>query len=145
MITLQPSLRIGLNVWDRVKMPETEFRSRLEQVKRKMQNERIDVLIIYSKDFNEYGNTSYISNFIARLPGGTLIGLPRNHEPTLFFKGSSRAVPFAKTTTWIADVKACSDVSKECVNYLNDRAFVPSTVGMVGVRQFMPYHQVSLL
>lgn len=145
METRQPTLRIGRNVWDQIDMPEAEFQARVEIIRREMKKEKINVLLIYSNAFTEYANTCYVSNYVIRLPRGTLVVVPQKGEVALFFEGSSRGLPFAKTTTWVKDVMACTDVSKECVKYLQEKAFLPATIGMVGLRQLMPYYQFTSL
>ena len=48
---------------------------------------------------------------------------------------------FVKNTTWVGEVIPCEDISKECVEYLRERNLIPSTIGLVGLRQLMPYYQ----
>lgn len=145
METRQPTLRIGRNVWDQINMPEIEFQHRVQKVKREMEKAGIHVLLIYNKAFNECANTCYISNYVIRLPRGTLVLLPKRDKVALFFEGSSRGLPFARTTTWVKNIRACGDVSQECAKYLQEKTLIPSTIGMVGLKQFMPYYQFKFL
>jgi Xaa-Pro aminopeptidase len=138
METMQPTLKNGRNVWDRINMPEDEFQERLKKVRRGMKKEGIDLLLLYGNGFNEYGNYCYLSNYIIRLPRGALVVVPRMGELALIFEGASRGIPSVKKTTWIEEVRACGDVSKECVKYLEERKPIPSTIGLVGLRQLMP-------
>lgn len=145
METIQPTLRIGRTVWDKINMPEVEFQKRIDKIKQEMKKEGIDVLLLYGHAFNDYGNPCYVSNFIIRLPRGTIVVVTQDGELELMFEGSSRGVPFAKTTTWLKDVRACGDISKEIVKYLKEKDFIPSTTGFAGLRQLMPYNQFQLL
>jgi len=138
METMQPTLKNGRNVWDRINMPEDEFQERLKKVRSGMKKEGIDLLLLYGNGFNEYGNYCYLSNYIIRLPRGALVVVPRMGELALIFEGASRGIPSVKKTTWIEEVRACGDVSKECVKYLEERKLIPSTIGLVGLRQLMP-------
>lgn len=60
-------------------------------------------------------------------------------------EAGTRTLPFARTLTWIEDIRAVGDISKESVKYLKDKNFIPSTVGFVGVHELMPYHQLQFL
>ncbi|HUT71757.1 MAG TPA: M24 family metallopeptidase [Desulfatiglandales bacterium] len=145
METRQPSLRIGRNVWDPINMPEAEFQQRVREIRRKMKQRGLDILLVYSNGFNDCGNTCYVSNYGIRLPRGVLVALPLNGEPVLFFEGSSRGLPFAKTTTWISDIRPCGDVAKECAKYLSENNLVSSSIGLVGLKHQMPHRQFRSL
>ena len=105
----------------------------------------IDVLLIFSHAFNDYGNTCYVSNYVIRGPRATLVMIPQKGKVVLFFEGASRGLPFMKATTWVEDIRACGDVSQECLKYMQEEALIPSTIGMVGLRQFMPQYQYTFL
>jgi Xaa-Pro aminopeptidase len=146
METMQPVLKNGRNVWDQINMPTTEFHERIRRIKKGMKKEGIDILLLYGNGFNEYGNPCYLSNFIIRMAArGALVVVPKRDEITLIFEGPSRGVQFSKSTTWVEEVRACGDVSKECIKYLKEKNFIPSTVGFVGLRHFMPNYQLQFL
>jgi Xaa-Pro aminopeptidase len=145
METMQPTLKNGRNVWDRINMPEDEFQGRLKKVRRGMKNEGIDLLLLYGNGFDEYGYYCYLSNYITRLPRGALVVVPVKGELALIFEGASRGIPSVKKTTWIEEIRACGDVSKECMRYLEERKLIPSTLGHVGLRQLMPNDQLQFL
>ena len=92
METMQPTLKNGRNVWDRVNMPETEFQERLKKVRKEMKREGIDILLLYGNAFNEYGSYCYLSHYIIRLPRGALVVVPPEGELALIFEGASRGV-----------------------------------------------------
>jgi Xaa-Pro aminopeptidase len=145
METMQPALKNGRNVWDRINMPEDEFQGRLKKVRRGMKNEGIDLFLLYGNGFNEYGNYCYLSNYINRLPRGALVVVPLKGELALIFEGASRGIPSVKKTTWIEEIRACGDVSKECVRYLEEKKLITSTIGLVGLMQLMPNDQLQFL
>jgi Xaa-Pro aminopeptidase len=145
METMQPTLKNGRNVWDRINMPEDEFQGRLKKVRRGMKKEGIDLLLLYGNGFNEYGNYCYLSNYIIRLPRGALVVVPRKGELALIFEGASRGIPSIKKMTWIEEIRACGDVSKECVRYLEEKKLIPSTIGFIGLRQLMPNDPLQFL
>lgn len=144
METMQPTLKNGRNVWDQVNMPMAAFLERVKKIRKEMKKDGIDVLLLYSNG-NEYGNPCYLSNFIIGIARGALVVIPKRGEVALIYQGPSRGIPFSKTTTWVEEVRASGDVSKECVKYLREKNFIPSTIGFVGLKQFMPSHQLQSL
>ena len=145
METMQPTLKNGRNVWGKINMPALEFQERVRAIREKMQEQRIDVLLAYGTAFNEYGNPCYLSNYVIRLPRGSLVATPRKGEVALFFEGASRGLPSAKMTTWIEDVRACPDVSRGCAEYLKENGLIPGTIGFAGLTQLMPHYQLKFL
>ena len=73
METMQPTLKNGRYVWDRINMPEAEFQERARKLTKAMKEEKIDVLLLYGNTFNEYGNPCYVTNFVMRLQRGVLV------------------------------------------------------------------------
>ncbi len=145
METMQPVLKNGRNVWDRVNMPETEFFGRVDKIRKTMKRENLDLLLLYGNGYDDYGNYSYLSNYVIRLARGALVVLPIKGEPALIFEGASRGIPSVRKTTWIQEIRAGGDASKECVKFLEEKRWVPSTVGLIGVKSQMPYDQLEFL
>jgi Xaa-Pro aminopeptidase len=145
METMQPTLKNGRNVWDRINMPEAEFQERLKKIQKEMKRERLDLLLLYGNGFDEYGNYTYLGNYVIRLARGAFVVLPREGEPALIFEGASRGIPSIRKTTWIQEIRAGWDASKECVKYLEEKKLVPSKVGLVGVKSLMPCDQFQFL
>ncbi len=126
-------------------MPQSEFEKRLKKVRRAMKRQGIDLLLLYGNAFDEYGNYCYLSNYVVRLPRGAMVVVPAKREISLLFEGAPRGIPSVKKTTWIEDVRASGDVSKECVKYMKDNHLTPTTVGFVGLKQLMPHAQLRFL
>lgn len=145
METMQPTLKNGRNVWDRVNMPETEFHGRLKKIRKEMKRKRLDLLILYGHGFDGYGNYTYLCNYVIRLARGALVVLPLEGEPALIFEGPLRGIPSIRKTTWIEEIRGGWDASKECVKYLEEKKLVPSAVGLVGAKSLMPYDQFQFL
>jgi Xaa-Pro aminopeptidase len=145
METMQPTLKNGRNVWDRINMPEAEFRERLKKIRKEMKRERLDLLLLYGHGFDGYGNYTYLGNYVIRLARGALVVLPLQGEPALIFEGASRGIPSIRKTTWIEEIRAGWDASRECVKYLEEKKLVPSTVGLIGIKSLMPYDQLQFL
>jgi Xaa-Pro aminopeptidase len=145
METMQPTLKNGRNIWDRINMPQSEFQERLKKIRRTMKTEGIDTLLLYGNAFNEYGNYCYLSNYVIRLARGAMVVVQKKGEVALLFEGASRGIPSVKKTTWIEDVRACGDVAAECVKYLKERNLASSTLGFVGAKDLMPAMQWRFL
>jgi Xaa-Pro aminopeptidase len=145
METMQPALKNGRNVWDQTNMPVQEFQARLRAVREKMKAQDMDLLLAYGHAFNEYGNPSYFSNYLIRLPRGVLVSIPMEGEVTLFFEGAARGLPSAKMLTWIEDVRPCPDISRACVQYLKEKDMDMGTFGFAGLNRLMPQHQLKYL
>jgi len=142
---MQPVLKNGRNVWDRVNMPEAEFHERLVKIRKAMKRGNLDLLLLYGNGYDDYGNYSYLSNYVIRLARGALVALPIKGEPALIFEGASRGIPSVRKTTWIQEIRAGGDASKECIKFLEEKKWVPSTVGLIGVRSLMPHDQLNFL
>ncbi len=145
METMQPNLKSGRNTWDRINMPVEEFHARVRKIRQEMKKRDLDVLLLYGHAFNECGNYTYLSNYVIRLPQGALVAVPKAGELSVIFEGALRGVPSVKKTTWIDDIRATGDVSKECVKYLQERKLVPSVIGFAGLERLMPYDQLQFL
>ncbi len=145
METMQPALKNGRNVWDRVNMPEKEFEARLERVKAQMKKNAIDVLLLYGRGLTEYADPCYLSNFMIRLPRGTIALVPADGSLVLFFEGASRGLPSLSLTTCVKELKAAGNVAKECAKYLKEKGLTPCTVGLGKFADRMPYQEFRAL
>jgi Xaa-Pro aminopeptidase len=145
METMQPILKNGRNTWDRVNMPETEFRARVNRIRKTMQREKLDLLLLYGNGYDDYGNYSYVGNYVVRLARGALVALPVKGEPALIFEGASRGIPSVRKTTWIEEIRAGADAAKECIKYIEEKKLPRSTVGLIGTKSLMPWDQLQLI
>ena len=141
METMQPTLKRGRDVWDRVNMPKAEFLDRVEKIKERMKQQGIDVLLLYSNSGNEYANSCYITNYIMKMPQGAIVAVTKTGEVALIYEGFARDVPGVKAITWVEDVRSCDDVSRTTVAFLNEKGLIPSTMGLAGLEQSMPHEQ----
>ena len=140
MRTLQPALKNGRYVWDRIHMPEAEFRHRVAVVRERMRRENIDVLLAYGCGFDSYADATYLSNHIARLPKSQMVLLDQNERLSMLFEGASRGIPSIRKITWIEDVVATGmDMSKTLPQYLKEHPLAGDTVGLAGARGHMPF------
>ena len=145
METMQPALKNGRNVWDRVNMPESEFYARVERVRAQMKKGAIDLLLLYGRGLDEYADPCYVSNFVIRLPRGTIAALPLEGPLVLFFEGASRGLPSLLATTCVKELKPAGNVAIECAKYLKEKGLVPCTVGLGRFAEQMPYQEFRVL
>jgi Xaa-Pro dipeptidase len=145
METMQPALKNGRNVYDAINMPREEFESHLSRTRAAMTERGIDLLLVYNAGLTDYGDVTYLTNFVIRLPRGQLVALPRVGEPVTFFEGASRGLPSLKLTVALGNLVAVGDLPKECAKYLKDKGWIPGNVGFAGLRARMPYQQFRAL
>ena len=141
METMQPTLKRGRDVWDRVNMPKAEFLRRVEKITEQLKERGIDVLLVYANSGNEYGGPCYISNYIMKMPQGAVVAVTRAGEVTLICEGFARDLPGVKSITWVEDIRSCENASNQTVAFLNEKKLIPSTIGLVGLDQSMPHEQ----
>jgi Xaa-Pro aminopeptidase len=138
MRTLQPTLRLGRDVWDQAAMPVEEFRDRAERLRAAMAPKRLDALLLYGSGLNECGHPTYLSNYVVKLPFSALAVLPRTGEPALMFQGATRGRSAAKATTWIEDVRPCWNMAATCLAVLAERGLTTATIGLAGMPRLVP-------
>ncbi len=145
METMQGALKNGRNMWDRVNMPQVEFDSRVARVREAMKRDRIDLLLIYGHDFDRYGDTAYLTNFLNRSARGTLVALSASGRPILFIDASSRDIPSFTDSVSDAEIVGASDMVKNTVTSLREKNLLRGRVGMEGFREYMPQVQFLAL
>jgi len=137
--TLQPTLRLGRDVWDRTAMPAEEFHDRAKRLRGAMGTAGLDALLLYGSGLNECGHPTYLSNYVVKLPFAALVVLPREGEPTLMFQGATRGRAAAQATTWIEDVRPCWDIAGVCLEVLADRGLMRGRIGLAGMPRLVPF------
>jgi hypothetical protein len=126
MLTVQPAIKNGRNVWNQAALPRQEFEQRVARLRAAMAEKSLDLVLVHAKAFN------------GKVPQNVMVALPREGEPTVFFEGAIRGLPSVQQTIWCSDLRAGNDVSALCEKYLEK---IPATarVGLVGARPQMPY------
>jgi Xaa-Pro aminopeptidase len=145
MQTLQPTLRLGRDVWDRAAMPIAEFQERAHRLRDAMGARGLDALLLYGAGLNGCGHPTYLSNYIVKMPFSALVVLPREGEPALMFEGATRGRSAAQATTWIEDVRPCWNMAETCLHVLADRGLTGSTIGLAGLPRLVPHMEWSTL
>jgi Xaa-Pro aminopeptidase len=145
METIQPILKRGRDVWDRINMPEIEFRQRIKTIREAMKKEDLHVLLVYGAGLNEYGNICYLTNYVTKMPMGALVIIPQQGEIVFLFQGGSRELKSVRSITWVEDTRSSMNLPQDCVKHLKESHLVPSRVGIAGLRQLMPFREFQSL
>jgi Xaa-Pro aminopeptidase len=145
MQTLQPTLRLGRDVWERTVMPIEEFLDRAQRLQDAMGRRGLDAMLLYGAGLNGCGHPTYLSNYIVKLPFSALVVLPRVGAPALMFEGATRGRAAAQATTWIEDVRPCWKMADTCLAVLADRGLTTSAIGLAGLPRLMPHAEWSTL
>lgn len=141
MQTLQPTLRLGRDVWDRATMPVEEFRDRADRLRLAMRDAALDAMLLYGRGLNGCGHPTYLSNYVVKLPFAALVVLPRDGDPALMFEGATRGRDAARATTWIEDVRPCWNMADTCLAALSERNLLAGAIGLAGLPRLVPYDE----
>lgn len=139
MQTLQPTLRLGRDVWDRAAMPVEEFTGRASRLRDGMRRTGLDALLLYGRGMNSCGHPTWLANYIVKLPFSALVVLPLDGEPALMFEGATRGRSAAQATTWIDDVRPCWNMAETSYAVLANRGLTTGRIGLAGIPRLMPH------
>jgi Xaa-Pro aminopeptidase len=142
---LQPTLRLGRDVWDRDAMPVEEFAARAARLRAGMTRRGLDALLLFGSGLDGCGHPTYISNYIVKLPFTALVVLPRDGEPALMFEGATRGRAAAQATTWIEDVRPCWNMAETCLAVLRERGLARGTIGLAAMPRLVPHAEWTAL
>jgi len=145
MRALQPTLRLGRDVWDRTAMPIEEFTARADRLRGGMTRRGLDVLLLFGSGLDGCGHPTYVSNYIVKLPFTALVVLPRDGHPALIFEGATRGRTAAQATTWIEDVRPCWNVAETCLAVLAERHLLNATIGLAAMPRLVPHAEWTAL
>jgi Xaa-Pro aminopeptidase len=134
-------LKRGCSTWDKGQMPSGEFQSRLEAARREMARHNLDALVIYGDNYS-FADLCYLTNYFPKVRGGVAL-VPRNGPLSLLLNIGSRDVPFAKSLTWVEDVRASNQVGRDGAELLKERGFTKARVGLVDSGQGFPLPQLE--
>ncbi len=136
-------LKRGCSIWDRKQMPEEEFHERLEIIRRQMAGRGLDALVIYG-DTWAYADLCYPTNYFPKVRGGLAI-IPRKGPLSLHLNIGSRDVPFAKSLTWVEDVRASGQVGRDAAKALKELGLEGERIGLVDSEKGLPLPQAEAL
>ena len=133
METLHTVLNRGRSVWDRARLPQDEFRSRLNAVRAGMKERDVDLLLVYGDSW-KYGNLAYVSHFIPKNRGALAV-VPIEGDPALVIQEPSRNNPFSSTLTWIREVHSVGKFAQGVSEAIKVRGLKPKRLGVVSVEE----------
>jgi Xaa-Pro aminopeptidase len=134
-------LKRGCSTWDRQAMPEAEYQGRLEKVHRQMSEQGLDALVIYGDNYS-YADLCYLTNYFPKVRGGIAV-VPQRGPLSLLLNIGSRDVPFAKSLTWVEDVRASGQVGRDAAEVLEEKGLAQARVGLVDSGQGFPLPQLE--
>src|ERR1041385_8696212 len=136
-------LKRGCSTWDKEQMPQQEFQSRVDELRREMTQKDLDALVIYGDNYS-FADLCYLTNYFPKVRGGVAI-VPRSGAVSLLLNIGSRDVPFAKTLTWVDDVRASNQLGKDGAELLKEKGFGAAKVGLMDSGKGLPLPELEVL
>ena len=136
-------LKRGCSTWDKQQMPQEEYQGRLESLRQQMAQQGLDALVIYGDNY-AYADLCYLTNYFPKVRGGIGI-IPRSGPISLLLNIGSRDVPFAKSLTWVDDVRASGQLGRDGAEVLKEKGLAQAKVGLVDSGKGFPLPQLEEL
>jgi len=134
-------LKRGCSTWDSAQVPQAEFQARLDAVRREMARRDLDALVIYGDNYS-FADLCYLTNYFPKVRGGIAI-VPRDGAISMLLNIGSRDVPFAKTLTWVEDVRASSQVGGDGAKMILEKGFAKAKIGLADSGHGFPLPQLE--
>ena len=106
-----------------------------------MARQKLDALVIYGDNYS-FADLCYLTNYFPKVRGGIAV-VPREGAISLLLNIGSRDVPFAKTLTWVEDVRASNQVGADGAKLLKEKGFAKATVGLMDSGNGFPLPQLE--
>jgi Xaa-Pro aminopeptidase len=106
-----------------------------------MAQQGLDALVIYGDNY-AFADLCYLTNYFPKVRGGIGV-VPREGPISLLLNIGSRDVPFAKSLTWVEDVRASNQVGRDGAALLKEKGFAKAKVGLVDSGQGFPLPQLE--
>lgn len=134
-------LKRGCSTWNPQLLPQAEFQPRVDAVRREMARRGLDALVIYGDNFC-FADLCYLTNYFPKVRGGIAV-VPRQGAISMLLNIGSRDVPFAKTLTWVEDVRASNLVGTDGAKIIKEKGFEKATIGFADSGQGFPLLQLE--
>jgi len=134
-------LKRGCSTWDPQQAPKAEFQKRLNAVREQMARRNLDALVIYGDNYS-FADLCYLTNYFPKVRGGIAV-VPRAGAISMLLNIGSRDVPFAKTLTWVDDVRASNLVGGDGARLLKEKGFENARIGLMDSGQGFPLPQLE--
>ena len=136
-------LKRGRSTWDKQQMAQQEYQARLDSLRQQMVQQGLDALVIYGDNYS-YADLCYLTNYFPKVRGGIGI-VPRSGPISLLLNIGSRDVPFAKSLTWLDDVRASGQLGRDGAEVLKETGLAQARVGLVDSGKGFPLPQLEEL
>jgi Xaa-Pro aminopeptidase len=134
-------LKRGCSTWDPQQVPQSEFQTRLDAVRNEMAQRNLDALVIYGDNYS-FADLCYLTNYFPKVRGGIAV-VPRNGAISVLLNIGSRDVPFAKTLTWVEDVRASNNLGADGAKLLKEKGLEGAKVGLMDSGNGFPLPQLE--
>lgn len=134
-------LKRGCSTWDPNEVPQAEFQARLDRVRSQMAQQNLDALVIYGDNYS-FADLCYLTNYFPKVRGGIAV-VPHDGAIALLLNIGSRDVPFAKTLTWVEDVRASNNVGADGANLLKEKGLETAKIGLMDSGNGFPLPQLE--
>jgi Xaa-Pro aminopeptidase len=134
-------LKRGCSTWNPKEVPQAEFQARLDAVRDEMARQNFDALVIYGDNYS-FADLCYLTNYFPKVRGGIAV-VPRVGALSLLLNIGSRDVPFAKTLTWVEDVRASNNVGTDGAKLLKEKGLETAQLGLMDSGNGFPLPQLE--
>lgn len=134
-------LKRGCSTWDPKQVPQELFQSRLNAVREEMARRNLDALVIYGDNYS-FADLCYLTNYFPKVRGGIAV-VPRDGAISMLLNIGSRDVPFARTLTWVEDVRASNLVGADGAKLLKEKGLERARIGLADSGQGFPLPQLE--
>src|SRR5690242_14628158 len=122
-------LKRGCSTWDPKEVPQAEFQTRLDVLRREVARQDLDALVIYGDNYS-FADLCYLTNYFPKVRGGIAV-VPRMGALSLLLNIGSRDVPFAKTLTWVEDVRASNNLGLDGAKLVKEKQLAGANLGLI--------------
>src|SRR6185295_7987991 len=134
-------LKRGCSTWDPNEVPQAEFQTRLDRVRSEMARQNFDALVIYGDNYS-FADLCYLTNYFPKVRGG-IAAVPRAGAISMLLNIGSRDVPFAKSLTWVEDVRASNLIGADGAKLLKEKGLEKARIGLMDSGQGFPLPQLE--
>ena len=121
--------------------PREEFQPRLDATRRELARLNLDAAVIYGDNYS-FADLCYLTNYFPKVRGGIAV-VPRHGAFSLLLNIGSRDVPFAKTLTWVDDVRASNQVGADGAKLLKEKGLDKAKLGLADSGRGFPLPQLE--
>jgi Xaa-Pro aminopeptidase len=134
-------LKRGCSTWDPKQVAAEVFQFRLKAVREQMAQRNLDALVIYGDNYS-FADLCYLTNYFPKVRGGIAV-IPSDGAISMLLNIGSRDVPFAKTLTWVEDVRASNQVGADGAKLLKEKGYENAKIGLADSGQGFPLPQLE--